>query len=144
MISPRPAVRAFAIAAVAVLAGAFLLVGSSAWAWGTIGVVAGIVIMVGGVALALAAIVAARRQRVVVTLNAEGFLVVTPQSEPHSGTWASVTRVTAAPGRLTLHQGGERRVHLIAPAGSSADLDALGVAIGRQLDVDRGYSAYLG
>ena len=61
VISPRPAVRAFAIAAVAVLAGAFLLVGSSAWAWGTIGVVAGIVIMVGGVALALAAIVAARR-----------------------------------------------------------------------------------
>ena len=144
VISPRPAVRAFAIAATAFLLGALLLVGSVAWEWGVVGMGAGVLLMLGGVALAVAAVVAARRQRVVVILDAEGFEVVMPRGEPQAGTWASVTRVTAAPGRITVHQGGDRRIHLIAPSGSDADLDALGIAISRHLDANRGYSTYRG
>ena len=93
--------------------------------------------------LAVLAVVAARRQTVTVTFDASGFRVHDPSGREHGGTWAAVNRVTAAPGRITLHEGDERRTHLIVPAGSDADLDAIAAAIGRHLDADRGYTAFL-
>lgn len=143
MIRPRPPVRAFALAAVAVLLGAALLVAGSALGWGVVVTVIAVVVMVAGVALALVAIGAARRQAVTVSFDSDGFRVVPPAGETHAGPWTSVTKVTGAPGRLTLHQGDERRTHLIVPAGSDADLDAIAAAIGRHLDADRGYTAFL-
>ena len=144
VIRPRPAVRAFALAAVGVLLGAVAVVGGSAWGWGVSGTIVGVVLMLAGVGLAVLAVVAARRQTVTVTFDASGFRVHDPSGREHGGTWAAVNRVTAAPGRITLHEGDERRTHLIAPAGSGTDLDAIAAAIGRHLDSDRGYTAYRG
>ncbi|QIK72450.1 hypothetical protein G7070_09445 [Propioniciclava coleopterorum] len=144
VIRPRPAVRAFALAAAAALLGALALVGGSAWGWGVVGTTVGIVLMLGGLGLAILAVVSARRQAVTVSFDDEGFRVASAGEPTHTGTWSAVTRVTGAPGRLTLHEGDERRTHLIAPRGSDADLDAIGEAIGHHLDADRGYTAFEG
>ena len=144
VIRPRPAVRAFGLAAVGFLLGAVAVVGGSAWGWGVPGTAVGAALMVAGLALAALAVTSARRQAVTVTFDADGFRVQDPSGREHVGTWASVNRVTAAPGRITLHEGDERRTHLIAPSGSGTDLDAIAAAIGQHLDSDRGYTAYLG
>lgn len=144
VIRPRPAVRAFAIAAVLALLGALVLAGDSLWGWGVVAVVVAVVLVVAAVALVGLAIAAAARQGVTVELDDDGFRVRPLSGTEHSGRWSEVSRVTAAPGRLTLHSGDEKRVHLIAPPGSSADLDALGQAIGRRLDANRGYRTFEG
>ncbi|MFP5416189.1 MAG: hypothetical protein ACLGHZ_04825 [Actinomycetes bacterium] len=144
VIRPRPAVRAFAIAAVLALLGALVLVADSLWAWGVAAVVLAVLLVVAGVALAGLAVAAAARQRVTVELDDDGFRVLPLSGTGHEGRWSEVTRVTRAAGRLTLHSGDEKRIHLIAPSGSTADLDALGRAIGRRLDADRGYTNFSG
>lgn len=136
--------RAFAISAVLILLGAGAIVGGSVVGAAVLGGVVGTVLLLAGVALAVLAVVAARGQSVTVRFDTDGFVVEEPGHRRHGGSWSTVTRVTRAPGRISLHEGEERRTHLVAPTGSSADLDAIGAAISRHLDRDRGYTAYQG
>lgn len=134
--------RSFALGAVVVMAGAITVVGGFAsWGFGIAGAVVGAVMMLGGLGLSLAAVLSARAQSVTVTLDDEGFHVLSPGGCEHAGAWAHVTRVTGAPGRITLHEG-DRRTHLIAPLGSDANMDAIAAAIEYHLDINRGYRAY--
>lgn len=134
--------RAFALGALGVLVGAIAFVGGFvSWGWGIAGAVVGALLMLGGMGLLLAAVLAARAQSVTVTLDEMGFRVLSPGGREHSGAWARVTRVTGAPGRITIHEG-DCRTHLIAPAGSDANMDDIAAAIERHLDLNRGYTAY--
>lgn len=140
---PRPPVRALAVAALLTIAGAAITVTRGAGAWGTVLLVVGIVLILGGVALALLAFAAPRGQRVVVLLDEEGYRVDGPAGV-RIGKWATITRVTATPGRLTLYQGDRERLHLVSAAGPTTQLDALGEAISRRLDAHRGYKTFEG
>lgn len=144
VIRPRPAVRAFALAAGLAVVGVLLVLADSVLGWGAIAFALAVLFVLAAVALAVLALLAPGRQAVTVTLDDEGFSVRSPQSDDHSGRWADVTRVTAAPGRITLHEGDERRTHLIAPTGSDADLEEIGHAISAHLDTNRGYTTFTG
>ena len=135
MIRPRPAVRAFGLAAALTLGGAALAVAAAVSAWPAPVQWLGFALIGAGLGLVVVAVWAARRARVTVELDAAGYRVVEPGGV-RTGTWAEVSKVTAAPGRLTLHAGPERRVHLIGPPGPQ--LDAIAGEIARRLDADRG------
>ncbi len=140
-LAPRPPMRAYGLAGLLAALGAGLTVAASAQGWGT-GVVAfGLALLVAGLVLLVAAVVAARRMRVRVELTETGYQVSGPGGE-REGTWAEVTRITlAADGhRLTLHHSPEHRTLLVTPAGRhDPELERLGQAMARRLDVDRGY-----
>lgn len=141
---PRPPVRAFAVAAGLSLLAALLIVGSQAWAWGTWALVVGVLVALAALALVALAVVAGRQQQVRVELDEDGFTVTSPGRERRMGSWAQVTSVTGVPGRITVHTGPEERVHLLAPLASQHELDALGEAIGRRMDAQRGFTRYEG
>lgn len=143
VIDPRPPVRAFAVAAVLALAGAGVAVIPAPGLGQTLLIILGLLCIVGAVALVVAAVTAARRQRVVVELGETGYKVDGP-SGISTGTWTDVTRVTASPGRITLHQGDDERVHLVAATGQTPQLDAIASAISKRLDADRGYRVWEG
>jgi len=139
VIKPRPAVRAFGLAALLAVAGAALAVGASASGWTVVLTALGVLLLGLGVALLAAALVAAVRQTVTIELDDAGYRVVEPGGGVRTGEWATVTKVTGAPGRLTLHSGEDQRVHLLAPPGAQEALDELAADIGRHLDHQRGF-----
>lgn len=141
--TPRPPVRALALAAVLAIAGAASIVAPLGGVGGAILVVFGAVLLVCALALGLLAFAAPRRQQVVIRVDDEGYRVDAPGGV-RQGDWAAVTRVTATPGRLTLHRGDHERVHLVSPAGPTQEMDALGEAISRHLDANRGYRTFEG
>ena len=143
IIDPRPPVRAFLLAAVVSALGAILAVMPLDWPWRWILVGFGIVLIAAAGLLIGLAIASMRRQRVVVELDETGFRVDSPAGA-QSGTWAEVTRVTSAPGRITLHKGDTERVHLVAPTGDLPQFEALSQAISQRLDDDRGYTIWEG
>lgn len=138
--APAPPVRALAIAAGTVMVGAALAVAADSQRWWVGVTVLGVVLVVLGATLGAWALLAARRMRVRVLLDDTGFRVEGP-GQQRSGSWAEITRVTRAAGRITLHQGEEQRVHLVVPRGGSADLDALAADIAHRMDASRGYSS---
>jgi len=143
VMTPRPPVRALALAAVLAIAGAVLIVVPVGGVGGIVLTVAGAVLLVCALALGLVAFAVPRRQKVVIRVDDEGYRVEAPGGV-RQGEWSAVTRVTASPGRLTLHQGERERVHLVSPAGPTHEMDALGEAISRHLDANRGYRTFEG
>ncbi|MFT3876603.1 MAG: hypothetical protein QM708_09305 [Propioniciclava sp.] len=143
VMTPRPPVRALALAAVFAIGGAALIVAPTPGVWRTIFAILGGLVLLVAVLLGLLAFAMPRRQRVTVSLDDAGYRVDGP-SGVRVGTWASVTRVTAVPGRLTLHQGDNERIHLVSPGGPTLQMDALGEAISRRLDANRGYTRFEG
>ncbi len=139
--TPRPPVRALALAAALAIAGAVSIVVPLGGAVGTILVVVGVVLLMGALVLGALAFAVPRRQQVVIRVDDEGYRV-DASGGVRQGDWASVTRVTASAGRLTLHRGENERVHLVSPAGPTHEMDALGEAISRHLDANRGYRAF--
>ena len=143
VIDPRPPARAFVLAAALSVTGAVLAVlpleGALRWVLVVLGI---LLIAAAGLLMGLA-VASMRRQRVVVVLDDDGFRVDSPTGV-RSGAWAEVTRVTAAPGRITLHQGETERVHLVAAAGKLPQFDAIAHAISQRLDDDRGYQIWQG
>ena len=107
--TPRPPVRALALAAVLAIAGAASIVAPVGGVWGTVLVVLGVVLLGFALALGVLAFAAPRRQQVVIRVDDEGYRVDAPGGVRQQGDWAAVTRVTATPGRLTLHRGDDRR-----------------------------------
>mgnify|MGYP007112004250 CR=1 FL=1 len=75
----------------------------------------GAVLMVAGFGLLAWAYVAARRQRVTIHLAEDGYRIVEPTGE-RTGTWSQVSRLTGAPGLLTLHPGDPRTLRAIGDA----------------------------
>ncbi len=138
MITPRLPVRAFGLAALLALVGAGLGVAGEWAGWPVFWPVLGAVLMVAGFALLAWAYVAARRQRVTIHLADDGYRIVEPTGE-RAGTWAQVSRLTGAPGVLTLHLGDDERVQLVTSPDKIEALDAVASDIGRRLDADRGY-----
>lgn len=143
MIVPRPSVRAFAVAAALALACVALLLVPTDGVLRTVLVVGGIVLLALAGALIGLAVATARRQRVTISLDEAGYRVDSPAGV-RGGTWKDVTRVTAGPGRITLHQGDAERVHLVAPDGRLPQFEALAGAISKRLDDDRGYRIWTG
>ena len=143
MIHPRPPVRAFAVAAVLALLGAGAVVVPVTGVAQTVLVVVGIVLLVLAALLLVLAFTSSRRQKVTVHLDESGYRVDSP-SGVRLGAWADVRRVTTAPGRITLHQGDDERVHLVAPAGQLPQFEAIEQAISQRLDDDRGYTIWEG
>lgn len=143
VITSRPPVRAFAVAAALAVVGAIVAVIPAPAQWQTLLIILGLVFIVGAVVLVVAALTASRRQRVLVALTRSGYRVDGP-SGVRTGTWEDVTRVTASPGRITLHQGDDARVHLVAPGGQTPQLHAIASAISRRLDDNRGYHVWQG
>lgn len=143
VIVPRLPVRAFALAAVLALVAAGLVVVPLDGVLRTVLVVVAVVLFVLAALVVGLAFAASRRQRVTVNLDEDGYRVDTPAGV-RLGTWKDVTRVTTAPGRITLHQGEEERVHLVAPTGQVPQLDAIAQAISKRLDDDRGYQIWQG
>lgn len=84
------------------------------------------------------AINAVRAMQVRVVLDDAGYRVEGPGA-PRAGLWADVTRVTRAPGRITIHLRDGSLTHLVVPHGGSADMAAIGADIVRRLDASRGY-----
>lgn len=136
-IKPRPAVRAFAVAAVLALAGAGLAVAANALAWHGAVVVVGVLLVVAALALIVAAVRAPASQEVRVEFDADGFRIVGP-TDTHEGAWGDVTRVTEAPGRLTFHLGADKRFHVVG-AHATDQLRAMASDIAQRLDDNRGY-----
>lgn len=97
--------------------------------------------LVAAIALVVAAALAARRQQVTIELDADGYRITEP-GRLRSGRWAEVTKVTGAPGRITLHHGEDERIQLFVTPERTADLAALSDDIGRRLDRSRGYRNY--
>ena len=143
VITSRPPVRAFAVAAALAILGAVVAVLPVPGLWQTLLIILGLVLIVGAVGLVVAALTASRRQRVLVELGDSGYRVDGPGGV-RSGQWADVTRVTASPGRITLHQGDDERVHLVAAGGQTPELDAIATAISKRLDAHRGYQLWEG
>lgn len=139
VLRPRPAVRAFGVAAALALAGASLTVGAAAWGWPLAWGVVGIVVIAAGLALVVLAVLAARRQQVVIELDAAGYRIAEPQGQ-RAGAWGDVTRMTGSPGRLTLHHGGAERVQLFVTPDRADELDVVAADIARRLDASRGYT----
>ena len=137
VIRPRPAIRAFGVAAVLAAAGAGIAVGASSLGWHVAVSVLGVLLVLGAIALLLAALRVPAKQAVTVQLDAEGYRVV-EASGTHQGVWRDVTRVTEAPGRLTFHRGDDERFHIFAPH-SPGQLDSMASDIAGRLDHDRGY-----
>lgn len=137
VLSPRPPVRAVAIAAGVALLGVLLVVAPGLFGWSAYLIVSGVLLLIVSVVLGVVAFGVNARMRVRVTMDDEGYAITGP-TLPQRGRWTDVTRVTQAPGRLVLHED-ERRVTLIDPSGSDAALTTLGAEIGRYLDRSRGY-----
>lgn len=141
VLKPRVAVRAFVVAAALAVGGAGLAVGAAAagWPWWVVAV--GVLALAGALALVGAATASVRRHRVTIELSPDGYRVVEP-TRVREGRWADVTKVTGAPGRITLHHGDDGRVQLFVPPERMAELDAVAADIGRRLDRSRGYRNY--
>ena len=135
--------RAFAVAAVLAVVGAGVTVLPLDGAARVAVIVVGILLIVAAAALVGLAFAASRRQRVTIELDEAGYRVNSPTGV-RSGSWQDVTRVTAAPGRITLHRGETERVHLVAPQGQLPQFDAIAEAISKRLDDDRGYQIWQG
>lgn len=137
VIRARPPLRALVLGAVGTVVGlGFVLVGSLA-GWPA-PLVAGWVLVVVGLGLFGAAWLAARRARVQVVLDEDGYRL----DGPHGAStvrWADVARVTRAADRLVLYAKDHSITELVAPASSRADLDAIGADMARHLDASRGY-----
>lgn len=142
VLRPSPAIRAFGLAAALALAGAALTVGASAWGWPLAWGVVGLVVIVLALVLVALAWAAARRQQVTVELDDDGYRIAEPGGE-RAGAWAEVTRMTGAPGRLTLHHGDNERVHLVASPQRAEALDAVAADIAQRLDNSRGYTTLI-
>ena len=136
-IRPRPAIRAFGVAAALAVVGAGLAVAASTLGWHPSVTVFGVVLVLGSLALVVAALRAPMGQAVQVELDDAGYRV-TGASGDHAGAWREVTMVTQAPGRLTFHQGSDQRFHIIAPHAAD-QLDAMASDISERLDRARGY-----
>ncbi|WP_300079331.1 hypothetical protein [Propioniciclava sp.] len=141
VLRPRVAVRAFVVAAALAVVGAGLTVGASAAGWPAWLAAGGVLVLAAAVALVVAAAITARRQQVTIELDADGYRITEP-GRVRSGLWAEVSKVTGAPGRLTLHHGVEQRVQLFVTPERTSDLDAVAADIGRLLDRSRGYRNY--
>lgn len=135
--------RAFAVSAVVAAVGAMIAVLPLEGAGRIALIVVGALLIVGAAVLIGLAIGTSRRQRVTIALDEAGYRVDSPAGV-RTGTWADVTRVTAAPGRITLHQGDQERVHLVAPDGQLPQFEAITQAISQRLDDDRGYKVWTG
>ncbi len=138
LVKPRPPVRAFGLAALLVVLGASLAVLADLLGWHVAVTVMGVVAILAGAGLVWLAINAVRAMQVRVVLDDAGYRVEGPGA-PRAGLWADVTRVTRAPGRITIHLRDGSLTHLVVPHGGSADMAAIGADIVRRLDASRGY-----
>jgi len=126
VIPPRPPVRAFVIAAVAALLGAFLLVGGQSWHWHLAAVIVGSVILAAGVLLAVLAFLSLSRLAVRVELDDDGYRI-TGSAVEHTGRWLDVSEVTQSDegSHVTIYHGNVRRTHLLFPRGDSPQIDTV-------------------
>lgn len=113
-IQSRPPVRAFAIAAVSALLGAFLLVLALANGWSVVVSVLGGLLLAAGVALLVVAYLSMQRLAVHLTLDEDGYRLVGPSTR-HEGRWADVSKVTQSEDgvHVTIYHGSVRRTHLL-------------------------------
>lgn len=125
VISARPPVRAFLIAAVASLLGAALLVGSQMWKWHLAVAVLGGVILGLGLALAVTGWLVMQRNRRYLELTDKGYHLSGTTAEVQGG-WGGVTKVTLARSerRIAIHEG-ERRRNLVFRAGADEQLEEI-------------------
>jgi hypothetical protein len=138
VVRQRPPIRALALAASGMIAGAALLLLADLLRWPLAVTVAGAVVLLAGAALFVAAWWVARSRRVEVLLDEHGYRISGP-GVLQSGAWADIERVTSAADRLTLHRKDGVAARLVVPTGAAADLVALGQDIASRLDEDRGY-----
>ncbi|CAI9402419.1 hypothetical protein [Aestuariimicrobium sp. T2.26MG-19.2B] len=150
VLRPRPAIRAFAVAAVLSVIGAVMVVGgqlASSTTWVTI---TGVVVLALAVALVALAWLASRTNAVTVQLDAEGYRVLAPKLSrggggDRHGRWSEVTKVGASEdgSHLVISHGEVERVHIWSPLGGS-DPQMLGLQaeIVERLDADRGYTHF--
>ncbi len=129
-----------AISAVLSVLAMALVIAGAALSWGTPAFIGAIALAVGAAALRIGALRARSGQVVTVEFTDAGYRITEPTTT-REGTWASITKVTAAPGRLTFHQGEHDRLHFVVPPTSDADLGAIAQDASQRLDRDRGYSA---
>ena len=116
-IQSRPPVRAFAIAAVGALLGAFLIVFAASGEWivlDVILVIVGALLLLGGVLLAGVGFLVLRRTTVTLTLDDDGYQLV-GGGRDHRGRWLEVNQVTQSEDGLhvTVYHGPERRTHVL-------------------------------
>ncbi|WP_072041968.1 hypothetical protein [Nigerium massiliense] len=138
-IKARPAVRAYALAAVLAIVGALLIVLANLNAWSVAVTVIGVVLLVLGVALVGLGYVAGKRMQVSLALDERGYSI-RDRSGQREGTWAGITRVTQGPGRLTFHGTDDNGFVLYDPSGDAELLNRLAADVAEHLDHDRGYT----
>ena len=139
VIPPRPPVRAFVIAAVAALLGAFLLVGGLSWHWHLAAVIVGSVILAVGVVLAVLAFLSLSRLAVRVELDDDGYRI-TGSAVEHTGRWLDVSKVTQSDegSHVTIYHGSVRRTHLLFPGGDRAQIDQVLADVRARLQAAKG------
>ncbi|HET7723106.1 MAG TPA: hypothetical protein VFK68_00590 [Propionibacteriaceae bacterium] len=139
VLRPAPPLRSYVVAAVLAVLGVAMLIGSrfgaNLWL-----LLFGALVLVDGLALLVVMRVSARRARVVVDLDDNGYVVHGRDGDVR-GTWDSVTKVTRSDdgSQLVFHQGPERRLVLIG-----RDVTTLENDVVRYLDRSRGYGGAVG
>lgn len=113
-IQSRPPVRAFAVAAVGALLGAFLLVLALVEGWHVVVAVLGGLLLAAGLALLIVAYLSMQRLAVHLSLDESGYRLVGPGGR-HDGRWADVSKVTQSEDgtHVTIYHGPVRRTHLL-------------------------------
>ena len=139
VLRPAPPLRSYVVAAVLAVLGVAMLIGSrfgaNLWL-----LLFGALVLVDGLALLVVMRVSARRARVVVDLDDNGYVVHGRDGDVR-GTWDTVTKVTRSDdgSQLVFHQGPERRLVLIG-----RDVTTLENDVVRYLDRSRGYGGAVG
>ena len=143
LITPKPPVRAFFLAAVASLIGCVVLVLAVALKWGTLVWALGVLVLVAGEALLLVALFSTRARAARLFLDDEGYRLVS-RSGQQEGSWDDVTRVTqSADGAVvTIHEGADVRRVLVFSKPDDPALDKVLADISRRLDTAKGYETF--
>lgn len=144
VLRPRPAMRAFVVAAALSVIGAVLVVVGQLAGPSTPVTVIGAVLLVAAVGLVLLAWIASRTNVVRVNLDDDGYRVLGPKAN-RTGRWTEVTKVgTSEDGsHLVISHGEVERVHIWSPlGGSDPQMQGLQSEIVERLDADRGYTHF--
>ncbi|MGJ6980529.1 hypothetical protein ACSDQ9_08385 [Aestuariimicrobium soli] len=144
VLRPRPAIRAFVVAAVmSVVGAAGVVVGQLAGPSLVVTVVGG-VLLAAALVLVVSAWIASRTNVVRVQLDEDGYRVLGPKAD-RSGRWDEVTKVgTSQDGsHLVISHGEVERVHIWSPlGGADPQMQGLQAEIVERLDADRGYTHF--
>ena len=144
VLRPRPAIRAFALAAVASVVGAVLVVVGQLNGPSVVMTVIGVVLLVAALALVAIAWIASRTNAVTVQVDDDGYRVLGPKAD-RQGRWREVTKVATSEdgSHLVISHGEVERVHIWSPlGGSDPEMQGLQADIVEKLDASRGYTHF--